>query len=387
MSRKSKFKSIVIELLKKPFSFSYHQHKPDYNFIITLGVIIFFGLLVLSSASSVQAFQKFGDSYWYLKHQVVNGLLFGIILFIFASQFDYRKWKRFAFPMLVATIFLLILVFIPGIGESYGKARSWIHLGPIFFQPTEVIKFTFLIYLATWLESKGEHGLKDVQYGLLPFMFSLGTITFLILAQPDMGTLLIIIALSLVVYFVAGAPWKHILGIIMTGLIILFIAVQIAPYRLDRITAFFNPKIDPQGISYHINQAKLAIGSGGILGVGIGKSRQKFNYLPEVSGDSIFAVMAEELGLVFCILLLLAFLNFTIRGFKIARGSPDEFGKLLVIGIISWLIFQALINIGAMVNLVPLTGLPLPFISYGGSALAIAMFACGVIVNISKQTR
>ncbi|MBU1131292.1 putative lipid II flippase FtsW [Patescibacteria group bacterium] len=387
MAQRSKIRNQFLALLLKPFSYRYYQHKPDYNFIITLGIIIFFGLLILSSASSIHAFQKFGDSYWFVKHQILNGVLPGLILFFFASQLDYRKWKKCAFWMLAATIGLLILVFIPGIGVSHDKARSWIALGPLSFQPAEVIKFTFLVYLATWLEQKGQKGLKDVQYGLMPFLFTLGTITFLILAQPDLGTLLIVIALSVIVYFVAGAPWKHILGIMIIGFIIIFIAIQVAPYRLNRITAFFNPEVDPQGISYHSNQAKLAIGSGGIFGLGMGKSRQKFNYLPEVSGDSIFAVFAEELGLIFSLLLLYLFFNLASRGIKIARGSPDEFGKLLTIGAVGWITFQALVNIGAMVGLVPLTGLPLPFISSGGSAMAVAMFSCGVVVNISKQTR
>jgi len=387
MLRKFNLKFLLLQLLKKTFAYKYYQHKPDYNFIITLGVIVFLGLLVLSSASSVQAFQKFNDSYWFLKHQLLNGLLPGIFLFFFASQFNYMKWKKYAWKMLLASIFLLILVFIPGLGETYGSAKSWVNLGIIDFQPAEVVKFTFLVYLAAWLEQKGQHGLKDVQYGLLPFLFALGTIAILILAQPDLGTLLIIIAMSIIVYFVAGGQIKHVLFIILIGLAVVFASVQIAPYRLARITAFFNPSVDPQGIGYHISQAKLAVGSGGLLGLGIGKSRQKFHYLPEVSGDSIFAVMAEEMGFIFSALLIFLFFNLTVRSLKIARGSPDQFGKLLTVGIIGWITVQALINIGAMVGLVPLTGLPLPFISSGGSSMAITLFACGVITNISKQTR
>jgi cell division protein FtsW len=259
-------------------------------------------------------------------------------------------------------------------------------LGPIVFQPAEIVKFTFLVYLASWLEKKGQLALRDVQYGFLPFLFSLGIITTLILLQPDLGSLLIIFILSIVVYFVAGASLKHLGIIIGICLLIIFACVQLAPYRLDRITAFFNPDIDPQGTSYQVSQARLAIGSGGILGLGIGKSRQKFNYLPEVYGDSIFAIMAEEMGLIFSLRLLLLFTNFVSRALKIARGAPDQFGRLLTIGITSWIAFQALINIGARVGLVPLTGLPWPFISYGGSSMVITMFACGVIVNISKQT-
>lgn len=385
--RKKNYLNKLKELLAKPFAYRHYNHPPDYVFIITLGLLIFFGLIMLSSASSVQGFQKFGDSYWFFKHQLFKGLLPGIIAFYIASQIDYRVWKKYAFTMLLASVGLLILVFIPGLGISYGKAQSWLQIGPLGFQPTEIVKLTFLIYLATWLERRGERGLKDPQYGLLPFLFALGVVSFLILAQPDMGSLMIVIAISLVVYFAAGAPSKHLLGIVIGGLIILFIAVQLAPYRMNRITAFLNPETDPQGIGYHISQAKLAVGSGGLLGLGIGKSRQKFNYLPEVYGDSIFAVIAEEMGFFFSIILLLFYLTLAIRGLKIARGSPDMFGELVAIGITAWFAFQAFINIAAMVGLLPLTGIPLPFISYGGTALTISLFAVGILINISKQTK
>ena len=377
---KKKLKKKLKSLLMYPFAHSSFEHKPDFVLIITLGVLTFVGLLLLSSASSVQAFQKFNDSYYFLKNQVIRGLIPGIIAF-------FRKWKGLAFWMLIGSIALLILVFIPGIGVSYGKAQSWISVFGFSFQPTEIVKLTFLIYLATWLAKKDEHQIKDFEYSFLPFLFVLGVIVFLILAQPDLGTLIVILAISFMVYFAAGAPWKHILALVGGGVIILFIAIQIAPYRLDRITAFFNPGIDPQGSSYHITQAKLAIGSGGMFGMGMGKSRQKFNYLPEVSGDSIFAVIAEEMGFFFAVDILLSFLTIMIRGFKIARGSPDNFGKLLAIGITSWISFQAFVNIAAMVGLLPLTGIPLPFISYGGTALTILLLASGILVNISKQTK
>ena len=198
---------------------------------------------------------------------------------------------------------------------------------------------------------------------------------------------MIVIAISLIIYFMAGAPGKYILWIFIGGLVIAFIAIQVAPYRLDRFTAFFNQEADPQGIGYHISQAKLAIGSGGFLGLGIGKSRQKFNYLPEVYGDSIFAVIAEEMGFLFSIILIGLFLTLTIRGLKIGRASPDNLGRLLAVGIISWFTLQTFINIGAMAGLLPLTGIPLPFISYGGTALTVSLFAAGILVNISKQTR
>ena len=377
----------IRELIASPLSFKYYNHAPDYVLIGTLALIILFGLMMLSSASSVQAFQKFGDSYYFFKNQLLRGLIPGLIAFYFASRIDYRTWKKYAFGLLIASVVMLILVFIPGLGVSYGKAQSWLKIGPIGFQPTEIVKLTFLIYLATWLEKRGERGLKDPQYGLLPFLFAIGLISFLILAQPDLGTLMIVIAISLIIYFMAGAPGKYILWIFIGGLVIAFIAIQVAPYRLDRFTAFFNQEADPQGIGYHISQAKLAIGSGGFLGLGIGKSRQKFNYLPEVYGDSIFAVIAEEMGFLFSIILIGLFLTLTIRGLKIGRASPDNFGRLLAVGIISWFTLQTFINIGAMAGLLPLTGIPLPFISYGGTALTVSLFAAGILVNISKQTR
>ena len=377
----------IKELIASPLSFKYYNHAPDYVLIGTLALIILFGLMMLSSDSSVQAFQKFGDSYYFFKNQLLRGLIPGLIAFYFASRIDYRTWKKYAFGLLIASVVMLILVFIPGLGVSYGKAQSWLKIGPLGFQPTEIVKLTFLIYLATWLEKRGERGLKDPQYGLLPFLFAIGLISFLILAQPDLGTLMIVIAISLIIYFMAGAPGKYILWIFIGGLVIAFIAIQVAPYRLDRFTAFFNQEADPQGIGYHISQAKLAIGSGGFLGLGIGKSRQKFNYLPEVYGDSIFAVIAEEMGFLFSIILIGLFLTLTIRGLKIGRASPDNFGRLLAVGIISWFTLQTFINIGAMAGLLPLTGIPLPFISYGGTALTVSLFAAGILVNISKQTR
>src|SRR3989344_438727 len=377
----------IRELIASPLSFKYYNHAPDYVLIGTLALIILFGLMMLSSASSVQAFQKFGDSYYFFKNQLLRGLIPGLIAFYFASRIDYRTWKKYAFGLLIASVVMLILVFIPGLGVSYGKAQSWLKIGPLGFQPTEIVKLTFLIYLATWLEKRGERGLRDPQYGLLPFLFAMGVISFLFLAQPDLGTLMIVIAISLIIYFMAGAPKKFILGIIAGGLLIAFVAIQVAPYRLDRFTAFFNQSADPQGIGYHISQAKLAVGSGGILGLGIGKSRQKFNYLPEVYGDSIFAVIAEEMGFLFSIILIGLFLTLTIRGLKIGRASSDHFGRLFAVGIISWFTPQNFINIGAMAGLLPLTGIPLPFISYGGTALTVSLFAAGILVNISKQTR
>jgi len=362
-------------------------HKPDYKFLIAIFLIIIFGLVMLSSASVSMSYEKFGEAYYYLKHQFLFGILGGIVLFVFFTILDYRLLRRIAFPLLIFSIALLLLVFIPGIGAEYGTAKSWIYILGISFQPAELVKLTFLIYLASWLESRGKKKAGDFSEGLVPFLTVLGVIAALLILQPDIGTMSIIILVSLVVYFVGGANLLHLLGVGFAGIVSLFLLIKASPYRTERLMTFLHPELDPQGIGYHINLAFLAIGSGGFWGRGLGMSRKKFHYLPEVAGDSIFAVIAEELGFIICTLAVIAFLYLMYRGFKIAQKAPDNFAKLLVIGIVSWIIIQAFVNIGAMVGLLPLTGVPLPFISYGGTSMAILLGACGIITNISRQTR
>jgi cell division protein FtsW len=340
---------------------------------------------MLSSASSVISFQKFGDSNYYLRHQLISFVI-GIIAFILAAKIDYKTWKKFAFPFLIITVVLLILVFIPGIGFAYGGAKRWIHIGNFIFQPTEIVKLTFLLYLATWLEKRGR-GIHDFSYGFMPFIVLMAIITFLVMFQPDLGTMTVIAVIAIGTYFVAGAPLLHLSLIGLGGAAIFALLIKIAPYRVQRFTVFLNPQLDPQGVGYHINQALLAIGTGGWFGLGLGLSRQKFNYLPEAAGDSIFAVMAEELGFIIMIGLIILFLVFMYRGFKIAKTAPDEFSRLLAAGITAWFSFQAFINIGAMTGFLPLTGIPLPFISYGGSALIVSLAAIGILTNISRQTK
>lgn len=361
-------------------------HQPDYPLLITLAIIVIYGLVMLSSASSVISFEKFGSSNYLLRHQIVYGIVIGITLFLFTAKVDYHIWRKFSFALLALNILLLLAVFLPGIGFESGGARRWIQLGPTLFQPSELLKLTFILYLAT-LFAKNKEGIKDVAFGLIPFLVIVGSITFLIMLQPDMGTMVTIALIGLVIFFVAGAPLKHVVWVILGATGLLFLLIKIAPYRLARITVFLNPALDPQGIGYQINQALLAIGSGGILGLGLGHSRQKYLYLPEVTGDSIFAIIAEELGLFFSLILIILFLVLMQRGFRIAKNAPDMFGKLVATGITAWLVLQAFINIAAMVTILPLTGIPLPFVSYGSSALVTSLIAVGILVNISKQTK
>ncbi|NQV13168.1 MAG: putative lipid II flippase FtsW [Parcubacteria group bacterium] len=362
------------------------KHKPDYWLVITVMVLLVIGLVILSSASAVVSYENFGNNYQYLKHQLFYGVLFGLLAMIITSRVNYRFWKKFAAILLGVTLVLLLAVFIPGIGLEYGGARRWISLGAATMQPTEVVKLTFILYLATWLE-KRQKGIRDWKFGFLPFVTVLGIIGSLIMLQPDLGTMSVIIVSAIAIYFIAGARWRHLAAIGGAGVVLFWILIKAAPYRMARFTVFLNPELDPQGIGYQINQALLAVGSGGLFGRGLGKSIQKYNYLPEATGDSIFAVMAEELGFIRILFLIGAFVFLAIRGFLLAKRAPDLFGKLVAVGIISWIAFQAFINIAAMVALVPLTGIPLPFISYGGTALLFTLAAVGILINISQYTK
>lgn len=362
------------------------KHNPDYVLIISVFVLVVMGLIMLSSASAVVSYENFANNYYYLKHQLIYGALIGLALMIIISKINYRIWKKFAALMLFITILLLLAVFIPGIGFEYGGARRWINLpGFSTIQPTEIVKLTFILYLATWLE-KRQKGISDWKFGFLPFVTVIGLIGLLIMMQPDLGTMSVIIFSAIVVYYIAGASYKHLLVLGTSGMAIFFILIKIAPYRMARFTVFLNPSLDPQGIGYQINQALLAIGSGGLFGRGLGKSIQKYNYLPEATGDSIFAIISEELGFIRVLIIIALYAYIGYRGFQISKKSPDVFGKLVATGITTWFVYQAFVNIAAMVALVPLTGIPLPFISYGGTALLCALVGVGILINISKYT-
>ncbi len=360
-------------------------HQADKNLLITVGIIIVFGIIILFNATSVVGYSVHHDSYYFFKHQLF-GLVLGLVAFLFFSNIDYHRWKKYAVWMLVFSVALLILVFIPGLSAGWGKARSWINIFGYSLQPSEFVKLTFLLYLAAWLETRKEK-LKEFSQGIGPFMVILGFIALLMLMQPDIGTLTIIGLTSLTVYFIGGGKVSHIVIIIMLAILGLTVLAHYKPYQLDRFRCFIDPAFSKNEACYQVNQSLIAVGSGGIFGRGLGASRQKFLYLPEVSGDSIFPIIGEETGLLFSTGLIILYFILFYRGFLIARKAPDDFGKILAIGIVSWIVFQALINIGGMINLMPLTGLPLPFISYGGSAILAALSAVGILVNISKQTK
>lgn len=359
----------------------------DKTILSIILILSVFGLIMISSASVLYSKTRFDDPNYFLTHQLLYGFIPGLAVLYIFSRVDYHLLKKISVPFFFMTILALILVFIPGVGKNIYGASRWINLGPISFQPSEMAKISIILYLGAWLAGRGKERIKDIYEGMIPFLGIMGIMGFLIIKQPDTGTLGVIILISISMFFISGANLSHIWGIFLGGVIALAGLIAIAPYRLNRMLVFLNPEHDPQGVGYQITQALLAIGSGGFLGVGLGHSRQKFNYLPEPVGDSIFAIISEELGLIGASVVVILFMAFAFRGLKIAKNAPDDFGKIVAVGIVSWVIAQSFVNISAIVAIIPLTGIPLPFISYGGTSFVFLMVAMGILLNISKQSK
>ena len=357
----------------------------DYVLLTYFAILVFFGLLILSSAGVAVGLDRFGDPYFFIKRQLLQGFLPGVILFFVAAKIDYHSWKKLSLPIFIIGIILLLLVFIPGIGSSYTTgSKSWIVLGGFSFQPAEAMKLALVVFLSAILAKQGK-SIKNFQHGFLVAL-GLGMIPVAMVAlQPDIGTTFILFLIVFALLFLSEAKMSHILALLLIAIVGFAFIIMVAPYRAERFTTFLHPELDPQGQGYQINQAFLAIGSGGWLGLGLGHSRQKFQYLPEVHADSIFAVLSEEMGFLVTVGFITLLFLITLRGFGISKNAPDTFGRLLVGGIISWFIVQSLLNIGAMVGLLPLTGVPLPFVSHGGSALMIGMIGMGIVINVSKN--
>jgi len=359
-------------------------HRQDYYLAITTVILVVFGLIMVSSASVVQSYEVTGSNNFYFFRQSGYALA-GLFLWWFFSKLDYHFWRKWATTLLVIGGILLVAVLIPGLGLESGGARRWISIAGQTLQASEFVKFALIIYLAYWFENKG-HRITDFYNTFLPFVFLLGITFLLIIQEPDLGTAVSLALTTTVMYTVAGATWGQVAGLIGTGVGAVFLLIKVEPYRLSRFLTFLNPNADPLGAGYHINQALLAIGSGGLFGVGFGRSRQKYNFLPEAASDSIFAVIGEELGMIGCVALIVGFAVIIWRGLLIARRAPDMFGRVLALGITCWIGFQAVLNMGALVGLFPLTGIPLPFISLGGTSLVMILVASGILLNISKQT-
>ncbi|MDF1496922.1 MAG: putative lipid II flippase FtsW [Patescibacteria group bacterium] len=359
----------------------------DRGFLYSLIVLVALGLLMLLSASGPVGYQKFDDVLYFFTHQITYGLIPGFILFVIFAKIDYRKYVKFAPAALILSIVLLLLVYVPGIGMRFGGSGRWVDFGLFSFQPSEFVKIGFLIYVAAWLEKRIENKeAHTLEKGLIPFLIALGVIMTLLIMQPNTGSMVVIAGSALTAYFISGAPLVYFFGIGGAGAALFWILISTTDYRAQRVTTFLHPELDPQGNGYHITQAFLAIGSGGFWGLGYGHSRQKYLYLPEVAGDSIFAVIAEELGFFITGLILLLLGFFIYRCFDIARKAKDPFGQFLAVGIGAWISIQSALNIASMLGLVPITGVTLPFFSYGSSAFVALAIACGIMASISKGT-
>lgn len=359
-------------------------HKPDYLILFCLAFLVVLGLVTLASASSHLGQSKFNDSLYYLKHQIFYGLSVGFLGFLAGYKIYYRRYQKFAVPLLILSIIALILVFTP-LGFRAGGAERWVKIGPVTFQPAELLKITFILYLAAWLSGRSDRH-KSFYKGFIPLFIVLSIVAALLFRQPATTTVVIILASALIVYFVSGAKFAYLGAVALAGVVVLGSLIYFTPYRLERVLSFLNPEANPLGGGYHLNQALIAIGAGGLAGVGFGESTTKIQYLPEPIGDSIFAVLAEELGFVGSVSLIAIFAILVLKILFLARKTKDRFGKLLLVGFGSLMGLQVFINIAAISGLIPLTGVPLPFISYGGTALAVFMTMGGIIVNISKYS-
>jgi len=360
-------------------------NRPDYIFLFVVVILILFGGLILISVSLSLSKEKFGSIFYYLNHQILYGFLPGLILAFFAFEIDLIFLKKIAPLLLLINLVFLGMVFLPVVGVSFRGAARWINLGFISFQPSEFLKLSFILYLASWLASKTEGKKGEFWQTFIAFLIVIGIISAFLILQPDVSTLLIVILVSGLMYFLAETPFWHTILMGLIIVLVLLILIWNAPYRFNRILVFFNPELDPMGIGYQTKQALIAIGSGGISGLGLGLSQQKSGFLPQAISDSIFAIFAEETGFIGSTMLVLLFFLFFWRGLKIVREGQDKFSKFCAFGITFWITFQAIVNIGSMIGILPLTGIPLPFISYGGSALVSELVGVGILLNISKN--
>lgn len=356
---------------------------PDYILLASVFLLTAGGLIMLASASSELGSIKLGDSNYYVRHQIVNGLMAGIAGFLAGFFIYYGAYRRVALILLIVNLALLLLVF-SGFGITAGGASRWIALGPVSFQPAELLKLSFMMYVAAWLAGRHAYRTESVRGGLVPFLVISGITAGLLIAQPATSTVVILLGAAVVTYFMSGARIRYIAAILVIGVVSFGILVYMTPYRLERVMSFLSPDQDAQDSGYHSNQALIAIGSGGMTGVGYGRATAKQGYLPAVVDDSIFAVIAQELGFVGAGTVVVLFAILSLRMFWIAKNIHDRFGKLLLVGFGAVIACQSIVNIGAMSGLLPLTGVPLPFISYGGTALAVFLTMSGIAINVSK---
>lgn len=359
------------------------EKKVDKFFLIILLVLVAVGVAMFISASLGVLAKNEKTFYSVLFSQLVLGLGCGLVGMYLSFKIPYKFWRKFSFYIFIGSILLTAAVFIPHVGWSHGGAERWIKLGPVSFQPVEVLKFGFIIYFAAWL-SWVKNRVHDFRFGILPFGLMLAVIAFVLFKQPDTKSFILIAITGISMLFISGVPVKYILGISLGAVCLLVALVHFTPYLQERVKTFLHPAQDSQGSSYQIQQSLIALGGGGIFGRGFGQSIQKFSYLPEPQGDSIFAVLGEELGFVGACATILLYILFFLRGMRIANKSSDLFSGLLVSGIVILITMQAFMHIASVTGVFPLTGVPLPFMSHGGTSLMIDLVAMGIVLQISR---
>ena len=359
-------------------------HRPDYPFFLLVAALCLFGLLMILSAGSVESFKNKGNGHFYFLEQL-KALGIGLVGFYIVQKVHFSFWRKAAVPLMILAVVLLVALFIPGVGFEYGGATRWIDLKIALLQSAEVAKLALVVYLAAWFTKQGKN-IADFRENFLPFVGILGLLALLVMLQPDMGSMSILALIGLSIFYTAGAPIRHIAYVGGGAIGAMAFLIAIAPYRINRLLTFLDPAKDTLGTGYHVQQALVAIGSGGLFGLGFNNSLQKHFFLPEPMNDSIFAIITEELGFFTAGAVIALFAYLAVRGFRIARGAPDGFSRLLVTGVVTWIAAQAMINIAAMLSLLPLTGVPLPFISLGGSSLVVLLVAMGIVMNVSKHT-
>jgi cell division protein FtsW len=363
------------------------KEKLDIPFLIIISIITISGFFIFLSASLGISAKNEMKYYSILNNQLILGLLLGTIFAIGFSKIPLKFIRNYSFWAFAISLILMFAVFIPHVGLTHGGATRWILVGNLSFQPSEILKLTYIVYLATWLAMVGKKGVKTMRHGFIPFLLISGLTALGLILQKDNDTMIVLMSAGTAMFLVSGAKIKHIFYLFLLGLIALGLLIAVRPYIRDRIVSFLNPHENSQTIGFQSQHSINAIGSGGFNGRGFGQSLQKFTFLPEPVGDSIFAVAAEEFGFVGSSFLILMFLLFGWRGLKIAGNTKDSFSRLVVIGVVILICVQAFWNMGTMMRIIPISGLPLPFVSHGGTALFLTLCSCGILLNISKHQK
>jgi cell division protein FtsW len=353
--------------------------------VATVAVLNVIGVVMVLSASSVASLTDYGSPWYFFFRQLIWTAL-GLTAFVFAIRFDYRNWRRLVRPLLVVSVALLVVVLVPGVGIYVSGSRRWLGAGIFRFQPSEIAKLALLLYAADLVSRRADE-LHDWRRVVRPVVLVLGGFTFLVMREPDLGSALVLALVVVAVLVAGGVRPKHLAVVGAGGISVVMLLALLEPYRRVRMLTFLHPFADSANAGYQISQSLIALGSGGLTGVGLGAGRAKWNFLPNAHTDFIFAIIGEELGLIGCCLVIALFVAFGVLGTRAALRAPDRFGALIAAGVTMWVVGQAVVNIGAVVGLLPVTGIPLPFVSFGGSALITTMLASGMLVNIARQGR